>query len=328
LKTTYLGQDGSTAILQVEFTAGTVVTPLLSDTVQLTFSKPALCTPPAGSSTAWTSFGSTYKTTQQLCLTLQKPCGSGTNRLADLQAFYASDTTIVANSLAFFASGTCSDTYSLSQYSSNYLTDDCLASDIAQYDNVQSFEGFAWAPCPCPTAGDISTANVGVRIKGAYVSTQFGDCSFEPMDYYRQRPLRITASQVNRDGSPCSTAAQVTKVQFGRVSTQSGEWVVRQYLKALSLEAYGAWSTDPRMREVLDIQVLNFIDRRKTYKVYYMIYNQNRFNANWTGTYSNDKFETMYIIPQGTDTTTFETVFGGYFNQFGVSLQKRGGTIV
>lgn len=321
---TYLGQDGAVGIVQIEVTAGATVTALLSDSIQLTYTKPALCTPPAASTTAWTSFSTKYKTTRQLCVTLQKPCGTSSNRLGDLQAFYAADTSIVAGSIAFHASGTCSDTYHLSQYNNAYLTDDCLASDVASYDNVQSFEGFAWSECPCADAGDVSTANVGVRIKGAYFDTKFGDCSFEPVDYYRQRPLRITASQVNRDGSPCSTSAKTTKVQFGRVSTQSGEWLVRQYLKALSLEAYGAWSTDPRMREVLDIQVLNFIDRTKTYKVYYINYTENRFKANWSTMQPETKFETIVAFPSGTDTSTFESVFGGYFSQFGIGLTERG----
>lgn len=321
---TFLGQDSAVAIVQLEFTAGTSVTALLSDTVQLNYTKPALCTPPAGSSTSWVAAGTKYKTTRQLCITLQKPCGTGTNRLADIQAFYASDTSIVAGSIAFFGSGTCSDTYSLSQYNNSFLSDDCLASDVAAYDDPQSFEGFAWAVCPCATAGSISTANTAVRIKGSYFDTKFGDCSFDPMDYYRQRPLRITASQVNRDGSPCSTAAKVTKVQFGRVSTQSGEWLVRQYLKAISLEAYGAWSTDPRMREVLDVQVLHFIDRTKQYKVYYVNYTENRFRANWATQHPTDKFETIIAFPVGTDTSTFESVFGGYFAQNGVTLTERG----
>jgi hypothetical protein len=321
---TYLGQDGAVAIVQLEFTAGTVVTALLSDVVTLTYSKPSLCTPPAGSTTAWVSNGTKYKTSRVLCVTLQKPCGTSSNRLGDLQAFYAADTSIVPSTIAFHASGTCSDTYQLSQYNDGYLTDDCLASDVAVYSDVQSFEGFTWKECPCPDDVSISTANVGVRIKGAYLDTKFGDCSFEPVDYYRQRPIRITASEVNRDGSPCSSAAKVTKVQFGRVSTQSGEWLVRQYLKYLSLEAYGAWSTDPRMREVLDIQVLNFIDRTKSYKVYYVVYNENRYGANWNTQHPATKFESIIAFPEGTDTTTFEKVFGGYFSQFGVNLKQRG----
>lgn len=321
---TYLGQDGATAIVQIEIATGSVVNALLSDTVQLTYTKPASCTPPAGSAITWVAAGTRYKTTRQLCVTLQKPCGSASTRLGDLQAFYAADKTIVTGSVAFYASGVCSDTFTLNQYNNSFLSDDCQASDVADYNDVQSFEGFAWSECPCLTPGAISTANVGVRIKGAYLDTKFGDCSFEPVDYYRQRPLRITASQVNRDGSPCSTSAKVTKLQYGRVSTQSGEWLIRQYLKALSLEAYGAWSTDPRMREVLDIQVLNFIDRTKNYEVYYIDYTENRFKANWGTMQPETKFETIVAFPSGTDTTAFKSVFGGYFSQFGVALTERG----
>jgi hypothetical protein len=94
-------------------------------------------------------------------------------------------------------------------------------------------------------------------------------------------------------------------------------------LKYNSLEAYNAWSSDPRIRDVLDQQVLSFIDRTKLYNLYYLVYTMDRFKANWATMQPNDKFETIIAFPTDVDTTNFETLFGGFFSQVGVYLKDR-----
>lgn len=324
---TFLGQDGAVALVQIHFAAATSVTALKDDVIILSHTTEAKCTPPANSAIAWVAVQDLYKGTRTQTLTLQKPCGSG-NRLTDVQAFYAADTSIVANSISVFQSGTCADTYQLSQFSDFAVVDDCLSPAPVTYTNVQSFEGFRWRDSACGAsnlapAAPGSPVYAGVRITGAYIDTKFGNCSFQPTDYYSTRPLRLRVSQVDSTGNPCDAGTKVTQLQYGTVATQTGEYLIRQYLKAASLEAYNAWSTDPRIREVLDVNVLSFIDRTKFYNLYYLVYTMDRFRANWNTSQPNDKFETIIAFPNDVDATNFETLFNGFFSQVGIYLKDR-----
>lgn len=324
----FLGQDGAVALVQFRVVGGTTVTAVKDDVVAFSHNAPALCTPPAGSAVAWTTFKDYYKPVQYLYSTIDKPCG-GSNRLTDIQAFYTGDPYIVSGSIVVLASSTCSDTYRLQQISNDPLTDDCLspAGTGANYGQIQSYNGFSWSNVPPtgvvahPYPG--SPVYAGVRITGAYADTKFGNCSFEPTDYFSQRPVRITVSQVTSDGQPCTTGVQPLKTSYGTVATQTGEWLIRQYLKYISLEAYSAWSNDPRIRDIYDQRYLEFIDRTALYNVYYIVYNQERFGANWNTMQPNDKFETIVAFKQGVDTTNFENLFGGVFSQAGIYLKER-----
>lgn len=324
---TFLGQDGAVALIQLQVTSGATLTAVKDDVVIFSHSNEAKCTPPANSAIAWTTFQSLYKGTRTQTLTLSKTCGTS-NQLTAVQAFYAADPSIVPSSITVLQSGTCADTYQLQQYSDTAVIDDCLSPAPVTYSAVTSFNGFIWKDAACEPsnlapAAPSSPVYAGVRITGAYADTRFGNCSFEPTDYFSQRPLRIHVSQVDSDGNPCDQHTKVTRLQYGTVATQTGEYMIRQYLKSAALEAYNAWSSDPRIREVLDQHVLSFIDRKQTYKIYYLVYTVDRFKANWATMQPNDKFETIIAFPVGTDTTNFENVFNSYFSQVGVFLKDR-----
>ncbi len=320
----FLGQDGSVALVQIKVPAGTVVAALGADSVQFSHTEHATCVPEAATAIEWTACGDRYRTTRTLCITVGRDC-AGEDRLDEIQAYYANTPDIVEGSLVVRTAGECADTYEIEQYNNACLEDGCLSEAVPEYDSIPSFESFAWEECPCEDedAGDLDTL-CGVRVTGAFVDTKFGDCSFEPTDYFSQRPVRINISSVNEDGSPCVTGNKVTKIQNGQVSTQSGEWLRRQYLKAASNEAYNVWTNDSRIREVFDQQILNFINKNIRYVVYYVVYTMNRDRANWATQHPADKYETIIAFPEGTDTSAFESVFGGYFAQFGVVLKERG----
>jgi hypothetical protein len=321
---TFQSTNGGTALVQLKSPAGVELSALLSDTLLFSHTEPDVCTPPANSAVAWVEGEQRYRTTRTLCLTIGKEC-DGVNRLAELQEFYA-NTPDLASAISVSQAGTCADTYTVTQYNNSCLEDGCLSQPVPEFDPLQSFEGVAWTEeCPCPEAEEEDPAVLcGVRITGAYADTRFGDCTFEPTDYFSVRPLRINIQQLDESGNPCTTGTKVTKIQNGQVATQSGEWLRRQYLKGSSLEAYNIWNNDPRIREVFDTQFLNFIDKNKSYVVYYIVYTMNRNRANWATMHPSDKFETMVAFPVGTDATNFENLFGGYFAQFGVVLKERG----
>lgn len=327
---TYISHDAAVAKVAIKVPAGTVVTPILSDVVSKANTTDAVCTPPAGASVAWVAGPTMYKKTKEYCITLPKICGSS-DRLAELTAFYAGNTKI-STAIAVKTAGTCSDTYSVSVYSDNLLEDACLSEDVPVFSPIQSYEGFVWSECPCTTedTGD-STVKAGVRITTAYESSSFGGCSFSPADYYSVRPLKLEVTElvhgpgVDNNGTVPVNPIPSRKSRNARMSTQSGEWLIREKIKADRYKLHGEFYYDPRLREVLSggSSHLDIVDRDKNYVAYFLKVRQDRKGQNHEGDFNPEIYEFMIAVPEGTDASTLETTIGAVAAQAGVFLKDR-----
>lgn len=319
----FVSFNGTTATVRLEFPVGATVAAKNADVLTKTGTTDAMCVPPAASNIAWVATEDRYKTTRTLCMSLEKECGTD-DRLADLQAFYANNPSIVANSIILKTAGTCGDTYQIEQYNNDCLVDGCLTEAVPEFDDVQSFEGFVWdAACPCdPVSNDTSVLS-GVRVSTAYEDTRFGGCTFSPIDYYSVRPLKLEITEFDDSGEPCRATVPSRRLRFGSMATQSGEFVVREYLGAARYKAYGAFYHDPRMREVLDAELHEIIDRNKFYNIYYLKVKQDRGNFNSQGDYSPEIFEFMFAFPEDVNAVNFESLVQTVTSQFGVNLQSR-----
>lgn len=317
----FLSQVNGVANIEITVTAGLTLTPVNSDQVTLVRSIGETCVPGAATSIAWTACGERYKTTKKLTLTLEKEC-DGQNRLADLQAFYANDSKIVAGSLIVKTAGTCSDVYEVDIYNDECLIDGCLSEDVPTFTTLQSFEGFVWEDAFVEPDTDLSVL-CGVRITAAYEDTKFGGCSFSPLDYYSVRPLKLEITQWDDSGLPCATPVPSRKIRNSSMATQSGDWVIRELIKANRYKAYGQFFHDVRLREVLDANTHEIVDRDKSYLTYHLKVRQNRLWQNHNADFSPEIYEFLFAFPVGVDTTAFENVIGNFTSQFGVYLQDR-----
>lgn len=330
----FLSANGAVAQVQINVTAGTAVAPTsgTSDIVQKVNTTQATCTPPANSAIAWVNAGNRYKVQQQLYFTLQKTCG-GANRLADVQAFYAGDASIVANSIAVYASGTCSDKYTLAQWSNVCAVDGCLSKPVPTYDNLPWFEGQKPDVDPCASTSAVTNINVGVILTAAYVgNTQFQNPSFFPTDYYSVRPLKLEVEQLigvgttnyDGDGKPCNTFISTRKLQNSSMPTQSGEFVIREFIRGNRYRVHGEFYHDTRLREVMDNTAFYAIpDRTQNYVTYHLRVMQDRFKNNHQGDYSPEIYEITFAFPVGTNLTQFETYLESFTSQNGIFLKTR-----
>jgi hypothetical protein len=317
---TFLSANGSVAQIELKFPVGSVVAAVKSDIVTKVRTEEAVCTPPAASAVAWVDSGNRYKTTRTLKMTLEKQCGSS-NRLAELQAFYANNPSIVADSLAVAEAGTCSDIYEIEQYSSDCSVDSCLSKADVTFDTLQAFEGFIWEEVPVEvTDTDIKS---GVRVTAAYEDTRFGGCSFNPSDYYSVRPLKFEMTSFDDSGNACAEQVPSRKVRNSSMPTQSGEFVIRKFIEANKYRAFGDFYADPRLREVLDANIHEAVDRNKPYVLYFLKVRQNRMWQNHSADFSPEVFEIMFAFPEGTNTEAFETAIEKVTSQFGVFLTQR-----
>lgn len=321
---TFLSHDEAGATVQLKVAHGVTISALVSDSLSLNREVAANCTPAAASLISWEACGDVYRTTRTLHMTVEKDCGLN-NRLADIVAFYAGVAT-VASTPSVSTAGTCSDIYVITQYSDNLLVDGCLSEGVPVYTELPSFEGFTWTANADTDSED--SVKCGVRITTAYEDTKFGGCSFHPNDYYSVRPLSLEVTALvggpgDSSVSPCEAIMPSRKIQYSSMPTQSGEWMIREFINANKYRINGEYWTDPRMREVLDTVGTDIIDRTKFYTVYYFKVKAFRQVQNHQGDFSPEIYEFRFGVPQGTDVSTLETTLSGLAAQNGVFLKDR-----
>jgi hypothetical protein len=315
----FLSNAGSVAQVELKSPAGVELTALTSDRISLARVEVPSCAGPAASAVAWVEGDVRYKITRTLHLTLEKECGTA-NRLAELQAFYASESSL-ATAISVATAGTCNDVYTVTQYNDACSVDNCLSEAEINYQPLPSFEGFEWTEVV--TAETDTTIKAGVRITTAYEDTRFGGCSFNPSDYYSVRPLKIEIHEFDDSGNPCNVPVPSRKTRNNSMATQSGEWVIRRFIDANKYRAFGEFYLDPRLREVLDANIHEVVDRSKSYKLYFLKVRQNRLYQNHQADYSPEIFEMMFAFAEDTDTSAFELAFEKVTSQFGVYLEDR-----
>ena len=155
----------------------------------------------------------------------------------------------------------------------------------------------------------------GMSIQACYVSTEFGDCSFQYIDGYNYQPLKIYASEVDYTGSPCNFTGICVVDVCPPVSPMGlGESVVRDLILS---ESYGQnhFATDIRIREItqgneiLEDHAQASIRGKDNWVRYQILHTVPRYN-NPTGVFDNDQY-LLEIITAGND-TNFENFMASW----------------
>jgi len=145
-----------------------------------------------------------------------------------------------------------------------------------------------------PIAG-ATGQEAGMYIQGAYVDTQFGDCTFYPNDALQAflEPVKIYASEVDFNGDPCAfTGLCVENTCDPRQSQGFGETVLRELILSEGYNQSPFYTgRDLRIREITQGNQLatTVIDRGSQYYRYYIQHSVPRFN-NPSGTFDNDQY--------------------------------------
>jgi hypothetical protein len=185
---------------------------------------------------------------------------------------------------------------------------------------------------PVPAA---LTFNAGFIIQGAYVDTQFGDCTFYPNDALQAylEPVKLYASMVDYNGDPCAfTGICVRNSCLGRQGMGYGESIVRRLILS---EGYAQspfyTGRDLRIREITQgYNVTDAIDRglatTAQYDSVFIQHSVPRFN-NPTGTFDNDQYLLEIVFPTGSgDAATFCTNVGTWLTDNGSACILDAGT--
>lgn len=299
----FVGQDGSLAIVILKFPEGTTVTPLGTDIVEFSYTEQAVCVFDAPATIAWETCGTGISSQRTLRLkNIGRPdCDPDADRLDDITAALAGVKGILINTLALEEGDACMDDYTVDQNSLDCLDEGCLTSNVTfNYDKLPAFENSAWEVVPEVVEED-TTRQCGIRVTAGYIDPKFGDCSFNPMDYYETEPIKMEVSLLQEDGDRCDVALwpTVRQTRIGQISRQSGEYVVRELI--MKTDAYlkhvDQFSLEPRMREAFDMNLLGTVDKNAYYNLYYV-----RYKASYGASFrknEQEKFTTVFAFKEG-----------------------------
>lgn len=157
-----------------------------------------------------------------------------------------------------------------------------------------------------------------LKLTGAYVDTQFGNCSFSPMDHVELEPIQIYASATDGEGNPClETCFAVAEVQAAYQGKGFGETLIRELILS---KRYGQepFMNDPRLREVLNDTTLNELSRTNKYAVYHILHSVPR-KSNPSGMMDSDQYLVKIIV--STRSASFEDFFDGLLLSSGNHVQ-------
>lgn len=301
---TFIANDGAVALVKLKFPVGTVLDPVLgTDIIEFSHTEAAVCVFDAPASTAWALCGTGIRSKRKLRLkNINRPdCDAEGDRTTDIEATISGVVGIDLGSFAVEAGDACKDDYTVEQWSVDCLDEGCLTSNVTfTYDTLPSFENSAWEVVPA-THVDDATNKCGIRVSAGYIDPKFGDCSFNPMDYYETEPIKMELSLLQEDGDRCDVASwpTVSQSQIGQISRQSGEYVVRELI--MKTDAYlkhiSQWSLEPRMREAFDMNLLSSVDKSAFYNLYYVTFRAsygNSFRKN-----EQEKFTAVFAFKEG-----------------------------
>lgn len=314
-KKIFIGVNGSQAIIQIQVVGGTSIVAIGSDVVELIKTVGITCQSPVGSTVAWVLGATCVSGSRTLKIKLKRPeCDVNGNREADIVAALAGVKGVIAanvGDVTTIAGVACIDEYTVVQNSQDCLDEDCLTSEVSfTYDEeLPAIDGQYW-----DVVEAVSTPNaarkVGIRISAGYFDPKFGNCSFDPYDYYEVMPIKMEVSLFKEDLSSCNFGGLPTqfKTKNARISRQTGEYVVREVI--MKTEAYQThihqWDADVRMREAFDMQLLNLVDRKAYYNLWYVTFGASYGDAS-SRTGVKEKFTTVFAIKESDDSSVFET---------------------
>lgn len=166
-------------------------------------------------------------------------------------------------------------------------------------------------------------------LTAAYTDTVFGDCSFNPYDFYQTEPILLYAALVNEDGDPCSTGPVInsnvgtnTTIIQDPVQPQGvGETVIRDYLKSREYMNIH-FATDPRRREIEKDPVFTVVNRAHYFDRYYLQFSV-PVKTNFTNTFSSNQYLVGFAFDAANSASTFETLVAAWLaaNNPSVSLK-------
>lgn len=327
----WISTENGMAQISVYGTVGTVVTAIDADVVISGQITAQTCVPGPNSAISWVNAGNVYYATRSIYAEIPRlNCSLASNQLTAVTAFVGQYTNTsllggyVPGSITTSTNGGCSDIYTIVQIGNTPLTDGCLAFAEPAFSEFPAFAGVRWQPVVPSIVAYNSSILAGLQVTAGYIDTVYGDCSFDPRDYYNTAPIQIQLSWVVDfpNASDIQSFPTAVRTQAPQHSRQTGEHVVRELIAASQYMPFGYDEQDPRMREAMDVQLRAQVDRTQFYKIYYIKYRTSRGGQNFGQQKEVMESQVVFNV-NDPRSATFEQVIEGITSKFGVYLQQR-----
>lgn len=144
---TFVGQDGSLAIVKVKFASGSTINAVGADLIEFSHTEQAVCVFDTPASISWTECGVGISSSRTLVIkNLNRPdCDADGDRIDDLTVALAGVKGINIGSLALVPGDGCKDDYTVTQNSLDCLDESCLTQNVTfTYDSLPAFENNSW----------------------------------------------------------------------------------------------------------------------------------------------------------------------------------------
>jgi len=181
--------------------------------------------------------------------------------------------------------------------------------DTASY-TIAEVQGSGYVESTDPVTDGVSAK---LQVEGAYVDTQFGNCSFDTRDHYEKEPVQIILSSLDETGEPCNDCGVASRTT-GVMAQISGETVLRDLLMSerYMQMPYNQGNADSsRIREIEHSDdIVSAVDRSGRYVSLNLLHSVPRFN-NPSGVFDNDQYlYTFYAVAGSAGETALDTLFG------------------
>ena len=199
-----------------------------------------------------------------------------------------------------YTAGTGQTTTALTGSGTGLTLTTVVSGGVAGYSIAEVLDG-TYTPSTDPVADGVGAT---VTFQGAYVDTQFGNCSFDTRDHYEKEPVQIIASLLDETGNPCNDCGTVVNTP-GTMAQTLGHKVKKDLLltDAYMQNPYNQGNADSaRIREIEGSDLITGAVSSNTalYKAYYVQHSVPRFN-NPTGVFDNDQYLYMIYTPCDAD---------------------------
>lgn len=296
----FLTNTGGTAIVKLTTSSGAVLEALAADIVIQGATHAVRCVFGDATPVAWTSCGEGISGSRTLKTKLARPkCDEDGDRMAELEALLSQFEGV--SELTKIEGDGCVDEYTVIQKSQDCLDEGCLTENVTfTYETLPSLDDAIWEVVP-EAEGDNLTRKCGIRVTAGYIDPKFGDCSFDPRDYYNDEPVRFELAVFDESADGCDYASLPTvfRSRIGTIQRQTGEWVIREVL--MKNEAYlkhvKQYDKHPRMREAFDMNMLNMVDRNAYYVLYYISFNDSYHLMDRKN--ESEKFTAVFAFKEG-----------------------------
>jgi len=246
-------------------------------------------------------------------VTVTAQAGVGATAVIDAGTFaqggYAVGDTVVVDGAGVGGTTSTDDiTFTITSLAQGGIT--IVRGGVTYYYTIAEVKAGTYAASTDPVTDGVSAT---LTVEGAYVDTQFGNCSFDTRDHYEKEPVQIILSNLDETGEPCNDCGVASRTT-GVMAQISGETVLRDLLMSerYMQMPYNQGNADSsRIREIEHSDdIVSAVDRSARYVSLNLLHSVPRFN-NPSGVFDNDQYlYTFYAVAGSAGETALDTLFG------------------